>query len=200
MPESPPNTKGQKNDLPPIVTLPDNRLRTASRKISFIDNSVRNLIGQMIAVAQNWEAGRPSEIAVGLAAIQIGSDRRIIIVRNSFETGSPSQFSAFINPKIVKFFQTSSYHHEGCLSVPDCYARIRRFDRIKLEATDLFNRQLRLTASGFLARVLQHEIDHLKGDLIVDRVDNPGQDFAGLQPDGQLKPMTLAAVKDRGFL
>jgi peptide deformylase len=83
----------------------------------------------------------------------------------------------FINPEIVKAEGEPTEELEGCLSVTDIYGSVARYPKVKVKALSLDGRQVRVTATGFLARVFQHEIDHTNGIVFVDRVDNPRKLF-----------------------
>jgi peptide deformylase len=147
-----------KND---IIHLPNPKLRQRSSRIGHIDGSIKQIAEDMIATTLDWEKSRPHEVGAALAAVQIGQLYRIIVIREDFEDRTNPSFAVFINPEIVKVEGEPITDMEGCLSVPDIYGKIARFPKIKVKALNLDGRPLRLTASGFLARVFQHEIDHL---------------------------------------
>lgn len=157
-----------------IITLPDERLRQKSQRVGFIDDSVRQLAEDMIAASLDWEASREHEACAALAAVQIGELQRVVIVRGDMEArgdnkGSAS-FSVFINPEIVKTLGEPEEKWEGCLSVDSVYGHVERYPKVKVKALNLDGKEVRLTATDFLAQVFQHEIDHTNGVVFVDRV------------------------------
>ena len=115
---------------------------------------------------------RESKNGVGLAAPQIGSNKQIIVIDAYSASGHnshPNNFLCLANPKIVQKSKTSNKSFEECLSLPGISVKVKRADRIRVEAWSLQkNKPITLNVEGFLARVLQHEIDHLRGTLIID--------------------------------
>lgn len=108
---------------------------------------------------------------VGLAAPQIGVNLRLAIVRfDSLKEGIEPLFLALVNPEITAYSGKIVSDYEGCLSVPDQYGLIERDLAITVSAQDLKGERLELKAEGFLARIIQHEIDHLNGKLITEKV------------------------------
>jgi len=120
---------------------------------------------------------------VGLAANQIGVDRQVAVVR--FNTGkersatlasfgsakvATPHFLALVNPRIVNAEKETRQDYEGCLSLPDQYGKIKRALSVEVEAQDLKGEKIKIKAEGFLARIIQHELDHLDGKLITKRV------------------------------
>jgi len=175
-----------------IIALPDPRLRQRSQRVAHIDEATKQLVLDMTTATLDWGASRSHEIEVALAAVQIGDMRRVIIVREDFEDHDNNRFRAFINPEIVKFEGEPVEDLEGCLSVTDVYAEVARYPKVKIKALNLQGQPVRLTATGFLARIFQHEIDHTNGIVIIDRVTNDSKLLA-LQPDGSfipIKPVT----------
>lgn len=106
---------------------------------------------------------------VGLTANQVGEDWAVFVIDKKLaeENGVPN---AYINPEITEFSRESAELEEGCLSLPDYWRPITRSKKIKLKALDENGHKIKIKARGFLARVLQHECDHLNGLLIKDRV------------------------------
>lgn len=106
---------------------------------------------------------------VGLAANQIGKDLQLFVIHQTLaqEHGVPE---VFINPEITEYSKDSDEQEEGCLSIPGFFAPIPRSKKIKIRALNINGQKLRFKAKGFLARVLQHETDHLNGLLIKDRI------------------------------
>jgi len=170
-----------------IIQIPNPILRQRSKRIGHIDESVRQLAEDMITATLDWEASRPHEVGAALAAIQVAQAYRLIVVRQDFEDRGNPGFAVFINPEIVKAEGEPESDIEGCLSVPDIYGQVLRYPKVKLKALNLDGREVRLTARGFLARVLQHEVDHTKGMLFIDHVKSP-DDLFRLQTDGKFTP------------
>ncbi len=171
-----------------IVALPDPRLRQKSRRVAIIDGEIRALAAAMQAVTLDWESTRAHETGAALAAVQLGQLLRVIVIRNDFEDKSNREFTAFVNPEIVKAEGEPTEDMEGCLSVQKLYGSVLRYPKVKIKAKDLNGKEIRLTATGFLARVFQHEIDHTNGIVFVDRVTDGAKLFE-LQDNGSFVPV-----------
>jgi len=177
-----------------IITLPNDHLRERSLKIKVITDDTKQLIADMEAATLDWEASRPHELGVALAAVQIDKLERVVVIRNDFENKDDQSFITLINPEVVKSEGEPELDHEGCLSVQDVYGIVPRYPKIRVKALDADGRELRIKAEGFLARVLQHEIDHTNGIVFVDRVtDKAG--FFKLNDEGKLEPISYDQVK-----
>lgn len=170
-----------------IIALPNPILRKHSSRIGHVDDSTRKLAEDMITATLDWEHSRPHEIGAALAAIQVGKAYRVIVIREDFEDRDNPSFVVLVNPEIVKQEGAPESDMEGCLSVPDVYGKVDRYPKIKVKALNLDGKAVRLTANGFLARVLQHEVDHTKGQLFIDHVKSP-TDLFRLQDDGKFTP------------
>ncbi len=143
-----------------ILTGENNKtLRQKSLPVKHIDSDVRSLIEQMKEVVRQNNG-------VGLAAIQVGEPTRIIICEID------DKFYTFINPEIIKFFPETSVMEEGCLSLPNIYGEVERSKRITLKAINFDGKKIKMKAFGLLARVIQHEADHLDGILFIDKAKN----------------------------
>ncbi len=171
-----------------IITIPNPLLRSKSQRISFIDDQIKQLAADMMAVTLDWEDSREHETGAALAAVQVAKPIRLVVIRNNFDDKDDRTFQAIINPEIVKAEGTPTEELEGCLSVGDLYGKVDRYPKIKVKALDLDGKPIRLTTTGFLARVLQHEIDHTNGVVFVDRITDPAKLFH-LQPDGKFIPV-----------
>jgi peptide deformylase len=165
---------GPKDD---IIHIPDSRLKSKSLRVGHIDHSTEKLARHMIAATLDWEKTREHEFGAALAAVQLGKLYRVIVIRNDFENKEEKSFGVFINPEIIKKEGLPEEAMEGCLSVPDIYGSVARYPKVKVRALNLLGQPIRITATGFLARVLQHEIDHCEGVLFTDRVSNVSQLF-----------------------
>ena len=170
-----------------IIALPNPILRKRSIRIGHVDASTRQLAEGMMAATLDWESTRPHEIGAALAAIQVGQPYRVVVIREDFEDRDNPSFVVLVNPEIVKAEGEPESDMEGCLSVPDVYGKVMRYPKVKVKALNLDGKEVRLTAKGFLARVLQHEVDHTKGLLFVDHVKSPN-DLYRLQDDGKFTP------------
>ncbi len=170
-----------------IIALPHSRLRQKSQKVTAFNQSVKDLIADMTEATLDWEASRPHEIGAALAAVQVDRLVRAIIVRSDFENKESRTFTALINPKVIKLEGEVTYEHEGCLSVKDIYGLTPRYSKIRLKAFDPEGNEIRIKAEGFLARVLQHEIDHTNGILFIDHIKDNTEAFFTLDKTGELK-------------
>lgn len=149
-----------------IITEGDPRLRQKANKIRRIDPAIRKLAADMYETMLDAPG-------VGLAAPQVGVLLRLITVEvadDYLEEGEPGASLILINPEIVKATGSQTEPPEGCLSIPHWIGTVPRAERIVVKARDLEFKEVRIRARGFLARVLQHEIDHLDGILFTDRV------------------------------
>lgn len=172
-----------------IVTLPEPNLRQKSQRVGIITDEIKQLIKDMKAATIDWENSRDHEAAVGLAAIQVNKLYRIFLVRNDFEKVEDQRFKVFINPEIVKTIGPIEEDYEGCLSVPDVYGKVPRYQSVKVKALDENGQPFRVTAHGFLARILQHEVDHTLGKVFIDHIKDKEDAFYRLLPEGGLEPL-----------
>ena len=134
----------------------------------------------------SWEDSRKHELGVALAAVQVGENLRIIIIRNNFDDKGDRGFQVYINPEITKAYGEISEDFEGCLSIKNIYGKVPRYSNVKVKALNPEGREIRIKAEGFLARVLQHEIDHTKGTVFIDHIKNKDE-FYELKEDGTLE-------------
>jgi peptide deformylase len=145
-----------------ILTYPNNFLAKAVEPVTQIDGKLQKLIDHM-AETMYLAPG------VGLAAIQVNIDQSLLV----YDIAPPEDgkdLHVLINPKIVASEGSIVSENEGCLSVPEFRADVPRAEQIFVEAVDREGRPIHLEAKGFLAIVLQHEIDHLNGHLFIDRI------------------------------
>lgn len=110
-------------------------------------------------------------------------------MRDEFEHKSPATYHALINPEITKREGPIEKDYEGCLSIKHLYGLVPRHAKVRVKALDLEGKPVRVKAEGFLARVLQHEIDHLNGKLFIDHIKKDKKAFFKLKSDGQLEPL-----------
>jgi peptide deformylase len=172
-----------------IIKLPNDHLRQKSSKVHVVTDDVLKLVDDMTAAALDWEDSRPHEISAALAAVQIDRLDRVIIVRSDFEDKNARDFTAFINPEIVKYEGEKIIDDEGCLSVGGVYGKVPRSSKIRVKATTLEGQEIRFKAEGFLARVIQHEIDHTNGLLFIDHIHDNKEAFYTLDEKGELQPL-----------
>lgn len=180
-----------------IITLPNPHLRQKSDRVHVITDETRSLIKDMIDASIDWEDSRPHEISAALAAVQIDSLQKVIVVRSDFDDKSVRDFTPLINPEIVKYEGEQIFDFEGCLSVNGFYGKVGRASKIRLKALDVDGNEVRVKAEGFLARVLQHEIDHCNGLLFIDHIHGQTNAFYRLNEKGELDPLDYDTyVKD----
>lgn len=137
-------------------------LRKKASEVKKITPEIKKLIEDMFDTMYATDG-------IGLAAPQVGVSKRIIVV----DIEEHDQFYppiALINPKIIEWSDEENIAEEGCLSVPGPTAPVRRAERVTVEAMTVDGKEITVEGVGLMARVLQHEIDHLKGKLFVDRV------------------------------
>lgn len=168
-------------------------LRLKSRRVAAVDDHIRQLAANMIEATLDWEAGREHEFGAALAAVQVAQAYRVVVIRNDFDDKADTSFSVFINPEIIRSEGTPTEELEGCLSVRDIYGSVARYPKVKVKALNLEGEPVRVTATGFLARVFQHEIDHTNGVVFVDRVEDPHKLYR-LGEDGKFSPLAADAV------
>ena len=151
-------------DNPPleIYKRGSNTLRTTANRISKVDVDTRKLAREML---QSMYSAK----GIGLAAPQVGISKELLVIDINFED-SAAEPLILINPEITAFGSTLNSYEEGCLSIPGVYLNVIRPSTIKLKFRDEMGRPRKMNADGLLARCIQHEVDHLKGVLFVDRV------------------------------
>jgi peptide deformylase len=146
----------------PIIEAPDPRLKTVSTAVEKVDDEIRRLVADMFE--SMYEAD-----GIGLAAIQIGVPKRVIVMDLDQKDGRNDP-RAYINPKITWRSEEMATFEEGCLSVPEMYEEVERPARIKAEFLDKDGAKHEIEADGMLATCLQHEMDHLEGILFIDHL------------------------------
>jgi peptide deformylase len=183
-----------------IITLPNPHLRAKSQRIHVIADDTRTLSQDMISASLDWEDSRPHEISAALAAVQIDNLSRVVIVRSDFDHKDNREFVTLINPEIVKFEGQKIADYEGCLSVNGYYGKVERYSKIRVKALDLDGREVRFKAEGFLARVIQHEIDHTNGIVFVDHIRDQHDAFYRLDEKGELQPLNYEKDVEHSIL
>ncbi|MDO4902047.1 MAG: peptide deformylase [bacterium] len=172
-----------------IITLPNPNLRKKAERVHFINDEIRQIIQDMIDASLDWEKHHPHEISAALAAPQIDQLYKIVIVRADLDDKSNQEFVALINPEIVKFEGKIVEDFEGCLSIKGIYGKVPRHSKIRVKALDINGEEIRIKAQDFLARVLQHEIDHTNGVLFIDHIRDKKHAFYQLNDRGELQPL-----------
>lgn len=172
-----------------IITLPSPHLRQKSVKVHVVTDATRHLIDDMTSAALDWEDSRPHEISAALAAVQIDRLDRVVIVRSDFDDKAVRDFTALINPEVVKYEGAITEDYEGCLSVSNVYGKVPRYAKIRIKAMDQDGNEVRFKAEGFLARVIQHEIDHTNGIVFIDHIRDKKDGFFTLDKEGELQPL-----------
>ncbi|MGB5716188.1 MAG: peptide deformylase [Gammaproteobacteria bacterium] len=140
-----------------ILHFPDPRLRNVAQPVTMVDDSVRQLLDDMLDTM--YEAP-----GIGLAATQVNVDKRVVVIDVSEEKDQPL---CLINPEILDLEGVEEME-EGCLSVPGVYEVVQRADHVRLRALDRNGQPFEMQADGLMAVCIQHEIDHLDGKLFVD--------------------------------
>ena len=133
-------------------------LRQKAKKVKHINSKIKEIISNMI------DTVRSNEIIAGLAATQIGHSLQIIVI----DLGNKEESLTLINPEIEKTYRRKIIMEESCMSVPNQSILIKRPNKIIVKAIDINNNPVKIKAKGILARIIQHEIDHLNGILICD--------------------------------
>lgn len=178
-----------KKDIPSIVTTPDPRLRQKSEKVHQIDDETKRIIDEMIASSLAWEEEHEFELSAAMAAPQLGYNKRIIVVREDMSNKDNANFVPLINPVVIKTEGKIIEDYEGCLSVPSIYGKVGRPYKARIKAVTENGEEVRLKATGFLARTLLHEIDHLDGILFIDHIKDQTDAFYKLNNKGDLEPL-----------
>jgi len=151
-----------------ILTEPDPFLRQISQDVEKVDNDIRKLMDDMLETMY-------AAPGIGLAAIQIGVPKRVIVIDLSKEEEKTPLY--FVNPKIILKSNNNLTYEEGCLSVPGQFAEIDRPDQCHISFLDYNDKKQELKAEGLLATCIQHEIDHLEGILFIDYLSKLKQNF-----------------------
>lgn len=184
-----------------IITLPNPHLRQKSAKVKDVTDAIVTLINDMTSASLDWEDSRPHEISAALAAVQIDNLERVVIVRSDFEDKATRDFTALINPEIVKYEGEIVSDYEGCLSVNNVYGLVPRHSKIRVKALDIEGNEVRFKAEGFLARVIQHEVDHTNGIVFIDHIQDETKAFYTLDEKGELQPLDYDThVRDNHIL
>lgn len=142
----------------PVLRFPDERLRTVAQEVTEVNDDIRTIVDNMFETMSH-------EKGVGLAATQVDIHQRIVVMDVSENSDQPL---TFINPEIIKKSDDTFINEEGCLSVPGCYAKVTRHERVTVKALNRDGKEFTIDGDELLSICIQHELDHLAGVLFVD--------------------------------
>ena len=143
-----------------ILIIPDPILRKKSDRVTSIDKSIKQLMNDMLQIMYDAPG-------IGLAAIQIGIPKRVVVMDLSKNEEKKNPMF-FVNPEITWKSDSKSSYEEGCLSIPNQFAKIERSEKCNVKYLDYDGNEKKIEASGLLSTCIQHEIDHLNGILFID--------------------------------
>jgi peptide deformylase len=146
----------------PIVMLPDRQLRLVSEPVGPVTPEVKALAADMLDTMYDAPG-------IGLAAIQIGVPKRVVVI-DLGKTPEERSPMVLIDPEITWSSEDKRTHEEGCLSIPEYYEEVERPDRVRIRYRNLDDAVVETEADGILATCVQHEIDHLNGVLFLDHL------------------------------
>lgn len=152
-----------------IVEVPDPLLKKKSAKVENIDDALRKTLDDMLETMYDAPG-------VGLAAPQVGILKRMVVIDVSRED-EPKRPYKMINPVITAHSDETVVHDEGCLSVPEQYAPVERYETVTAEYTDENGKRQTVRADGLLAICIQHELEHLDGKLFIDHLSKVKRDM-----------------------
>jgi len=164
-----------------IIILPDKRLRLVSEPVKKITADIRKLVDDMFETMYDAPG-------IGLAAIQVGTPKRVVTMDLAKKEGEPKNPQVFINPEILWASAETATYEEGCLSIPEYYSDVERPAQVKVRYLDLEGTTREVDANGLLATCLQHEIDHINGVLFIDHISK-------LKRDRVIKKFSKAAKR-----
>jgi peptide deformylase len=153
-----------------IITVPNKTLRGKARKVTSFGAELQKLIDDMVETMR-------AAPGVGLAAPQLNVPLRVIVVEfnESEDEETPPKLYMVVNPKITRFSSDQEIGTEGCLSIPGIVGDVERPISVTVKGFNRRGQPLKIKASGWLARIFQHEVDHVDGVLFVDRADKVWQ-------------------------
>ena len=168
-----------------ILTEPDIFLRQISHEVEKVDDDIRKLMDDMLETMY-------AAPGIGLAAIQIGIPKRVIVIDLSKENEKKPLY--FVNPKIIIKSKNNLTYEEGCLSVPGQFAELDRPDQCHVSYLDYNGEKKKIKAEGLLATCIQHEIDHLEGILFIDYLSKLKKNFIVKKLSKQKKALERIVV------
>jgi peptide deformylase len=185
-----------------VIIDPHPSLHKQSKVADPKSKQIKDLIATMRATLKEWEEGEKRYVSVGLAAVQIDELHRVIMVRSDFNDYSRRDFYVLINPEITKYEGAPILDDESCMSVHGVHVKVPRYPKIKVKALDEEGNEIKFTARGYEAKVIQHEVDHTNGLLIMDRAltEEQGGYFREYDPrNDKMVTLTQAEVEKRGI-
>jgi peptide deformylase len=168
-----------------IITLPDTVLRRKARAVTKFDKDLHTLIDDMVETMREAPG-------VGLAAPQIGLSERIIVIEyferpeDEEKEDAPKKVWAVLNPEIIKYSEETLIGVEGCLSIPGLVGEVERHSSIQVKGLNRHGKPMKIKAEGWLARIFQHEIDHLNGVLFPDRATRVWKPQDEVEPEQEV--------------
>ena len=168
-----------------ILTEPDPFLRQVSHDVENVNEDIRKLMDDMLETMY-------AAPGIGLAAIQIGIPKRVIVIDLSKENEKKPLY--FVNPKIIIKSKNNLTYEEGCLSVPGQFAELDRPDQCHVSYLDYNGEKKKIKAEGLLATCIQHEIDHLEGILFIDYLSKLKKNFIVKKLSKQKKALERIVV------
>jgi len=141
-----------------VLRFPDERLKTKAAQVTKVNDNIKAIVNDMFETMYD-------ENGVGLAATQVNIHQRIVVMDVSENKENPI---VLINPEIIAKSEETLVNEEGCLSVPGCYAKVDRHEKVTVKALDINGNEFTLDGENLLAICIQHELDHLQGILFVD--------------------------------
>ncbi len=168
-----------------IIILPDNILKKTSEPVKLVDAEIRTLADDMLETMYDAPG-------IGLAAVQVGVLKRMIVVDIS-KDDEPKDPICLINPEIIWSSEDLFEYEEGCLSIPEIYDMVSRPAEIKVKYIDREGAECERHVEGILSTCIQHEIDHLNGIVFIDHVSR-------LKRDRVIKKFVKAAKQKQGLI
>lgn len=168
-----------------IVTLPEPVLRRKARPVTTFDKNLHTLIEDMVETMREAPG-------VGLAAPQIGLSERLIVIEyyekpeDEEQEEAPKKVWAVLNPEIVKASEEMVMGVEGCLSIPNLVGEVERHASVHVKGLNRHGKPMKVKAEGWLARIFQHEIDHLNGIMFTDRATRVWQPPQDVEPEQEV--------------
>ena len=168
-----------------IVTLPETVLSRKARAVARVDKNLQTLIDDMVETMREAPG-------VGLAAPQIGLSERIIVIEyyereeDEEQEDAPKKVWALINPEIMKSSEETLIGVEGCLSIPGLVGEVERHAAVQVKGLNRHGKPVKIKAEGWLARIFQHEIDHLNGILFTDRAKRVWKPQDEIEPEQEV--------------
>ena len=169
-----------------ILTIPDPILRQVSKPVTLVNTEVKNLMNDMLETMY-------AAPGIGLAAVQVGVLKRIIVIDLS-KDGEKKDPLFIINPEITFKSDELISYEEGCLSIPNQFAEVKRPSSCKVNFLDYDGKKKEINADGLLATCIQHEIDHLNGVLFIDHLSKLKKDLILKKTKKQIKEIDRVIV------